>query len=207
MMGIGPSLMEWMHMMEFLPRLQEMLTGDRKGRDADSGAGSGAAVSLRPLPDDAMIVIPMRNAVLFPGVLSPVSVGRASSVGAAEHALREELPVGFLLQRDAALTDVAPEDLHWVGTAGRIMRHIAAPEGVHHLVVQGQHRFRVLQFLEGWPFMVARVAAVDAAEVDGPEIEARFLQLREQAAEAIDLLPNAPQELKAVIQGMDTPGI
>jgi ATP-dependent Lon protease len=199
--------MERMHMMEFLPRLQEMLTGDRKGRDAEGETGSGAGESLRPLPDDAMIVIPMRNAVLFPGVLSPVSVGRASSVSAAEHALREELPVGFLLQRDAALTDVSPDDLHWVGTAGRIARHIAAPEGVHHLVVQGQGRFRVLQFLEGWPFMVARVAPVDAVEADGPEIEARFLQLREQAAEAIDLLPNAPQELKAVIQGMDTPGL
>lgn len=194
-------------MMEFLPRLQEMLTGDRKGREADRGTGSSAVEALRPLPDDAMIVIPMRNAVLFPGVLSPVSVGRASSVRAAEHALREELPVGFLLQRDAALTDVSPDDLHWVGTAGRIARHIAAPEGVHHLVVQGQGRFRVLQFLEGWPFMVARIAPVDVVEAGGPEVEARFLQLREQAAEAIDLLPNAPQELKAVIQDMDTPGL
>jgi hypothetical protein len=69
MTGSRPSPMERMHMMEFLPRLQEMLTGDRKGREADSGTGSAAVESLRPLPDDAMIVIPMRNAVLFPGVL------------------------------------------------------------------------------------------------------------------------------------------
>ena len=49
------------------------------------------------------------------------------------------------------------DDLYWVGTAGQIVRYITGAEGTHHLVVQGQSRFRVLQFLEGWPFLVARV--------------------------------------------------
>ena len=53
-----------------------------------------------------------------------------------------------------------PEDLYWVGTAGSVVRYITGAEGAHHLVVQGQERFRVLEFLAGWPFLVARVALI-----------------------------------------------
>ncbi|MBL8533878.1 MAG: endopeptidase La [Betaproteobacteria bacterium] len=184
-----------------------MWSGGSKPKPGDGSPEGGQDAAVRPLPDDAMIVIPMRNAVLFPGILSPVSVGRATSVAAAEVAAKAEAPVGFLLQRDPEKTDVSQDDVHWVGTAGRIVRHIAAPEGIHHLVVQGQTRFRVLQFLEGWPFLVARVAMVEQADDVGPEVEARFLQLRERAVEAIDLLPNAPEELKGVVQGMESPAL
>ncbi len=85
-----------------------------------------------------------------------------------------------------------PEDLYWVGTAGQVVRYITGAEGTHHLVVQGASRFRVLEFLEGWPFLVARVEMVKQDETVTPDIEARFLQLKEQAVEAIQLLPNAP---------------
>ena len=165
---------------------------------------------LKPLPQDALILIPLRNAVLFPGVISPITVGRASSVAAAQEAARGEKRVGFLLQRDPEKSDVGPSDLHWVGTAGQIARYVTGAEGAHHLVVQGQSRFRVLEFLEGWPFLVARAAMVESAELPadarGPEVEARFLQLKEQAVEAIHLLPNAPDELAGVVQAIDSPG-
>ncbi len=159
----------------------------------------------RPLPANALILIPTRGVVLFPGVLAPIAVGRPSSVAAAQEALRTGQRIGFLLQRDPQKTDVHPDDLYWVGTAGTVVRHIAGPEGTHHLVVQGEGRFRVLEFLEGWPFLVARVAAVELREDAGPEVEARFLQLKTQAAEAIRLLPNAPDELAAVVQEMSSP--
>jgi ATP-dependent Lon protease len=74
-------------------------------------------------------------------------------------------------------------------------------------VVQGQSRFRVLEFLEGWPFLVARVEAVEMKEEMTPEIEARFLQLKTQAAEAIGLLANAPEELAMVVQGVTSPAL
>jgi ATP-dependent Lon protease len=97
----------------------------------------------------------MRNTVLFPGVISPVTVGRASSVAAAQEAVRTEKKVGFLLQRNPQTNDVKPDDLHWVGTAGQVVRYITGAEGTHHLVVQGQTRFRVLEFLRDgrswWP--------------------------------------------------------
>ncbi len=165
------------------------------------------AGAVKPLPDDALIVIPMRNTVLFPGVISPITVGRASSVAAAQEAVRTEKRIGFLLQRDPQKNDVKPEDLFWVGTAGLVVRYITGNEGAHHLVVQGQSRFRVLEFLEGWPFLVARVSMVESKDAMTPELEARFLQLKEQAIEAIQLLPNAPEELAVVVQGVSSPAL
>jgi ATP-dependent Lon protease len=162
--------------------------------------------SAKAIPHDAMVVIPMRNTVLFPGVITPVAVGRPSSVAAAQEAVRSERRIGFLLQRDPAKDQVRPEDLHWVGTAGQVVRYVTA-EGAHHLVVQGHTRIRVLEFLEGWPYLVARVQEVPASDAMTPEVEARFLQLKSQAAEAIGLLPNAPEELSVVLQGMTSPGL
>ncbi|HEX6265966.1 MAG TPA: endopeptidase La, partial [Burkholderiales bacterium] len=149
----------------------------------------------------------MRNTVLFPGVISPITVGRAASVAAAQEAVRSEKKIGFLLQRDPQKNEVRPDDVYWVGTAGQVVRYITGAEGAHHLVVQGQNRFRVLEFLEGWPFLVARVQAVAQEEAADPDIEARFLQLKEQATEAIQLLPNAPEELAAVVQQVASAGL
>ena len=186
--------------------MQEMLSPEesgRSGRASAAGAGNG---TLKPIPADALAIVPLRNAVLFPGVMSPISIGRATSVAAAQEAVRTEKRVGFVLQRDPEKNEVKPDDLHWVGTAGQVVRYVTN-EGNHHLVVQGQSRFRVLEFLDGWPFLVARVALVETSEDTTPEIEARFLQLKERAIEAVQLLPNVPDELVGVVQAMNTPAL
>jgi ATP-dependent Lon protease len=172
-----------------------------------AAAPGGKGAAAKPIPEDAMILVPLRNAVLFPGVISPVTVGRAVSVAAAQEAVRSEKRIGFLLQKDPKKNDVRPEDLHWVGTSGSVVRYITGPEGAHHMVVQGQERIRVLEFLTGWPFLVARVAAIPANDALTPEIEARFMQLKEQASEAIGLLANAPDELGSLVQGVASPSI
>ncbi|MBS1190952.1 MAG: lon capR [Rhodocyclaceae bacterium] len=172
------------------------------GEEARPAAGGGPD---KRLPDDALIIIPLRSAVLFPGVLSPVTVGRPESVAAAQEAARSERPVGFLLQRNAQQDQVGPADLYWVGTAGPIVRYITGKEGAHHLVVQGQTRFRILEFLPGWPFLAARVALVEQPQDKGPEAEARFLQLQERAVEAIELIPNVPEDAAGVIRDIDSP--
>jgi ATP-dependent Lon protease len=186
---------------------QEALSPDEPARPAQPGAAPGNGRPGKALPPDAMIIVPLRNAVLFPGVMSPISMGRAASVAAAQEAARTESRIGFLLQRDPSKDAVDPADLYWVGTAGQVVRYIAGNDGSHHMVVQGQARFRVLEFLEGWPFLVARVAVVDPAEEAGPDIEARFLQLKERAVEAIQLLPNVPDELVGVVQAMNSPAL
>ena len=158
---------------------QKVLSKDET-KPVASAAAPGKQAPMKPLPDDALIIIPMRNTVLFPGVIAPITVGRIQSVTAAQEAVRSEKKIGFLLQRDPQTNDVKPEDLYWVGTAGQVVRYITGAEGTHHLVVQGQNRFRVLEFLTGWPYLVARVQVVPQKEDSNPEIEARFLQLQRQ---------------------------
>jgi len=186
------------------PRLNKLLGNDAAQADAAPRAPAAPAAG-KPLPEDAIALVPVRNIVLFPGVLAPVTIGREKSVAAAQEAAKHERRVGFLLQRDPKIDAPTPEDLYWVGTAGQILRYVTSPAGAHHLVVQGQTRFRVLEFLEGWPYLVARVAWIEEPSALTPEIEARFLQLKQHAVEAVGLLPHAPDELGGVVEGVDSP--
>jgi len=191
--------------MNFWRRKQEALeSGESGGSEKPGRRGRSTSLAVRPIPEDALILIPMRNAVLFPGVISPVAVGRSSSIAAANEAMRQSRKVGFVLQRDPKTDSIGPDDLHWVGTAGEIVRYVPSSEGAHHLAVQGQTRFRIIEFLEGWPFLVARVVWVPEATGAGEDVEARFLQLKTQAAEAIKLLPHVPDELAGAVQGIDS---
>jgi ATP-dependent Lon protease len=164
------------------------------------------ATDLPPLPSGAMVIVPVRNFVLFPGMVMPVTVGRPKSIAAAQHAVREQQPVGVLQQRDPAAADPTPVDMHRMGTVANVVRYITGPDGTNHLVCQGEQRFQVLEFLNGWPFLVARVLRIPESSSRSAEIEARFLHLRAQALEALELVPQAPQELLAAIQAIDSPG-
>ncbi|WP_247889886.1 endopeptidase La [Azospirillum brasilense] len=158
------------------------------------------------LPEDVIPVIPVRNLVQFPGVVLPVTVGRARSVAAAQEAARTERPVGILLQRDEAVEDPTGADMHRVGTTASILRYVTTPDGSHHLVCQGQQRFRIVEWVPGHPFMAARVEMVEESDTATPEVMARFLNLRNEAVEALQLLPQAPQELLAAVQAIESPG-
>ncbi len=167
---------------------------------------SGEAAPARPIPDDAMPVIPVRGLVLFPGVILPISLSREISIAAAQAAARSERPVGVVLQRDLEVDAPGPDDLHWVGTVAGILRYITAPDGGHHIVAQGEQRFRVTQFLEGYPFMVCRYERIEQTEVMDKEAEAQLLNLRERAVEALQLSSQAPAELIGAVQGVKSPG-
>jgi ATP-dependent Lon protease len=173
--------------------------------ESSETAGRPASATA-PLPPDALIIIPVRGTVMFPGHVLPITVGRPRSVTAAQQAVREQRQVGILMQRNADTPEPAPIDMHRIGTIASVVRYITAPDGTHHLVAQGDQRFEVREFLNGWPFMVARVAPISEPEVKTPEIEARFLHLKNQAIEAVQLLPQAPPELLAAVQNVSAPG-
>ena len=164
----------------------------------------GAAPSP-PLPSDALIILPVRGMVLFPATVLPVTLGRPRSVLAAQRAVREQKSVGIVMQRNAEDADPLPIDLHRMGTVANIVRYITAPDGTNHLICQGEQRFRVLDYLTGWPFFVARTERIPEPSAKSDQIEARFVHLKGQAIEAIQLLPQAPNELLATIQGVDSP--
>ncbi|MBI5261361.1 MAG: endopeptidase La [Bradyrhizobium sp.] len=158
------------------------------------------------IPDDALIIIPVRNTVLFPGAVIPITIGRPKSIAAAQQAVREQRPVGILLQRNAETDDPGPDELYRVCTVANLVRYVTAPDETHHLVCQGVQRARVLDFLPGTPFPTARVLHIPEPTTTSPEIEARFLNLQRQAIEAIQLLPQAPPELVAMFQNTTSPG-
>ena len=167
-------------------------------------AASGAA-TLPPLPPDALIIVPVRNTVLFPGLVLPITLGRPKSMAAAQQAVRDQRQVGILLQRDAEVSEPTPLDMHRMGTIANIVRYITAPDGSHHLICQGEQRFQVVEYLSGWPFFVARVLQIPEPETQSAEVEARFVNLKAQTLEAIQLLPQAPPDLLAAIQSIEGP--
>ncbi|WP_445819638.1 endopeptidase La [Bradyrhizobium sp. ISRA442] len=158
------------------------------------------------IPDDALIIIPVREMVLFPGAIAPIAVGRPKSVAAAQQALREQRPIGILLQRNPEIDDPGPDDLYRVATIANIVRYITAPDGTHHVVCQGVQRARILDFLPGTPFLAARMQQIPEPAASSPEIEARALNLQRQAIEAVELLPQAPPELVTMFQTTTAPG-
>ena len=170
-----------------------------------NSSSTESASTLPPLPADALIIVPVRNTVLFPGLVLPISVGRAKSIAAAQQAVRDQRQVGILLQRDPEVADPAPVDMHRMGTIANIVRYITAPDGTHHLVCQGEQRFQIVEYLSGWPFFVARVLQIPEPDTRTPEVEARFLTLKAQTLEAIQLLPQAPPELLAAVQSIEGP--
>jgi ATP-dependent Lon protease len=157
------------------------------------------------IPADGLIIVPVRNTVLYPGVVIPITIGRPKSIAAAQQAVREQRQVGILLQRDPEQSDPGPDDLYRIGTVANIVRYLTGPDESHHIVCQGVQRMRVLDFLPGTPYPVARVLHIPEPTGSSPDIEARFLNLQRQAIEAAELLPQAPQELIAVLQGTTSP--
>jgi len=181
---------------------------DKPGGDAPASetmrqAGNGGLV----IPEGALIIIPMRNAVLFPGMILPFTIGREASVLAAQQAVQNDLPVGILLQRNPELDAPGPDDLYTVGTVAAVMRYVTMPDDAHVIVCQGQQRFRLNSFLPGYPFQVASVERIDEVETSDSHIEARFLQLKERAMDVIDLLPQSSPELVEAVKGITSPGV
>ncbi len=166
----------------------------------DQASASSPGPSF-PIPGDALIIVAVRNTVLFPGVVIPITIGRSKSIAAAQQAMREQRQIGILLQRDPESTDPGPDDLYRVGTVANIVRYITAADDSHHIVCQGTQRMRVQDFIPGTPYPVARVLHIPEPTTTSPEIEARFLNLKRQAIEAAQLLPQVPQELIDLLQG------
>ncbi len=176
--------------------------------DAPAGAAAQNSSDLSggaDLPKDALIIVPVRGLVLFPGVVVPVTIGRARSIAAAQEAVRQGRQIGVLMQRDASEEEPGPLGMHRMGVVANILRYITAQDGGHHLICQGEQRFHVEEFVREQPFLAARVRRIEESDVRSPDIEARFVHLQGQASEALQLLPQTPPELIAAVNNAPTP--
>lgn len=183
-----------------------MASEENKIEDTNPGAASHVSDGLR-IPEDALIIIPVRDTVLFPSVIAPITIMRPKSIAAAQQALREQRPIGISLQRDPAIDDPEPNELNRICTVANIIRYITGQDGAHHLICQGAQRARLIDFLPGTPFPVARFLEIPEPTNTSPEIEAMFLNLQRQAIEALQLVPRAPQELIAAFQSTTSPAM
>ena len=164
--------------------------------------------------EDVLIILPVSNTVLFPGVVLPIALAGNAALAAAQEAVRTQRRVGLLLQTEpsaessgaATPGSAAPgvDTLHRVGTAATIVRFITAPDGTHHLIAQGEERFTVLDYVSREPFPMARIETHKEPTVFDREVEARGLTLRDRALEAVQLLPQAPGELVNAIRSIES---
>ncbi len=154
------------------------------------------------LPDDSLIILPVRNTVLFPGIILPLAIGRPQSIAAAQEAAKNGLPIGVVLQSDPAVDVPGPEHLHHIGTVCEVLRYITTPDGSHHIVCRGVQRFRILEFQPDNPYLLARVVRESESEILTPDIEARVHQLKVRSWEAIELLPGVNADVGNAIENL-----
>lgn len=157
------------------------------------------------LPADVVALLPMRNLVLFPHVLAPVALGRPKSVAALQQAVACKAPVGLVLQKDAQEDDPGLSGLCSVGTLATVLQHKLADDGQAHAVCQGLQRIRIIELVEGYPFLAARIERLAEIGEHSTEAEAMAIQLRERGTEILSLLPGVPAELAHLLQGTRSP--
>jgi len=152
-------------------------------------------------------ILPLRNTVIFPSGITPLTVGRSMSLAAAEAALAtEEKLLGVVAQREDGETEPTPDKLFDVGTIVVINRMMRSPgaEEVLHLIVQGQDRFRVLEFTQQTPYLKARVEILpEPVREKTPEVEALQRNIQVLIQKALGLLPNVPPEIRNIIVQAD----
>ena len=157
------------------------------------------------IPPGALVILPLRNTVLFPATVMPLVVGRPVSLQAVEEAVRQQLPIGLIAQRDPTIENPKPEDLHRTGTAADVIRMFSLPDGQRQIIVQGRRRFEIAEFIETDPFIIARVTMVEEKAPQTKEFEARIVNLRQEAVRALSLLPEPMNELRLTIDRIEDP--
>jgi ATP-dependent Lon protease len=157
------------------------------------------------LPGDVIPIVAMRNVALLPGIVVPITLGREESLAAAQEAVRSGKKIGLLLQHDPAVEKPTSHDLNQVGVLATVVRYVTAPDGTHHLVAQGEGRFRVKEFAHEKPYFAAVAEPLTETNTTGPQVEARAEVLKSRAIEALSLLPQVPAELTRTIQSIDSP--
>ena len=107
-----------------------------------------STVTTYELPPDVIALVPMRNVVLFPHVLMPITVGRTRSIATIEHALHSKASIGIVLQKDASVDNPTMEALCRMGTVANVVRHVVSEDGTHHVICQGIERFQIEELID-----------------------------------------------------------
>ncbi len=156
--------------------------------------------------DDELLLVPVREIVLFPGVVMPLIASRPDTEAVLQEAARASRNFVVVLQRSSDTENPRLSDLHPIGAEGRLLRYVTGRDGRHHAIAQGIGRVRLLDMVDGAELRTTRVERIAEPATSGADVDARFHQLRERALETLSLLEQAPPELAAAVQSVEQPG-
>lgn len=156
------------------------------------------------IPDE-LALLPLRNTVLFPGVVLPITVGRDKSIKAVNDAYKADKLIGVVAQKDSTIEDPTVADLTQVGTVARIVKLIKMPDGGTTIIIQGRKRFRITQITEEDPYFKARIDILQdepPAEAD-EEFDVYISSIKDLAGQIIQLSPNLPSEASIILKNIE----
>ncbi len=157
--------------------------------------------------ENTIPILPLRNTVLFPGVVIPITVGRDKSIQAVKAAYNKDKYIGVLAQKDGNVEDPTPADLCQIGTVAKIMKMIKMQDGGTTIIIQGKKRFELLEMKEEDPYFKAEVKVLVEDKV-GPEdqnFQAHLSTIKDLATQIINLSPNFPSEAALILKNIESP--
>ena len=157
--------------------------------------------------DSLIPILPLRNTVLFPGVVIPITVGRDKSIQAVKAAFNKDKLIGVVSQKDGNIEDPGPADLCKIGTVAKIVKMIKMQDGGTTIIIQGKKRFELLAMKEEDPFFKAEVNVLieEKVEKEDQNFQAHLSTIRDLAAQIIQLSPNFPSEATMILKNIDSP--
>lgn len=163
-------------------------------------------MNAEEIPEE-LAILPLRNAVLFPGVVIPITVGRDKSIRLVKEAYRNEKIIGVLAQKDSSVEDPQVSDLHRIGTVARILKTLQMPDGNTTVIIQGKKRFEFIEMLQEEPYLRARVKPFDKApEIpDDKSFNALIQSIKDISIQIINKSPNIPSEASFAIKNIESP--
>jgi ATP-dependent Lon protease len=151
-------------------------------------------------------VLPLRNTVLFPGVVLPITVGRDKSIKAVNEAYKSDKLIGVIAQKDSSVEDPAVTDLEDIGTVARIVKLIKMPDGGTTVIIQGKKRFKTVAITMEDPYFRASVELLTEEEAPrDQDFEAYVSTVKELATQIIQLSPNMPAEASIILKNIENP--
>ena len=155
---------------------------------------------------DTLPLLPLRNTVLFPGVVLPITVGRDKSIKAVNEAYKKDKLIGVLSQKDANVEEPGPEDMCAVGTVARIVKLIKMPDGGTTIIIQGKKRFSINSIVQSEPYYVASISILNDDDVSTEEtFDAHTGSIKDLAAQIIQISPNMPAEASIILKNIESP--
>ena len=151
-------------------------------------------------------LLPLRNTVLFPGVVLPITVGRDKSIKAVNDAYKADKLIGVVAQKDSAIEDPETKDLEQIGTVARIVKQIKMPDGGTTIIIQGKSRIAINSIISEDPYFRASISKIEEEEPPtDSDFEVYVASIKDLATEIIQLSPNIPTEASIILKNIENP--